>query len=221
MYSIEDFAKMKNAECRDRLLELGVKIPTGQHSKLDYVNMLLKYQGAGELTCKIKGIDLTDALESGVSGLLLLNGKPYPPKAEAAAEPDAPAAEAPVANMPVAKAADSNFTGEAAANIARIIKNGATKAVLFKESNNQRDKVPIKHNRSRVLYQVGVWLPIEDKFLQVLETTSYPKDMYVTEGGKTVKKTKIVHRFSYNTARIVDVPELAQFHHLVGKKAAA
>jgi hypothetical protein len=225
MYSIEDFAKASSNEAREMLKDMGVQVPSGVYSLIDLCNMALGKQGAGVLTCKIKGVKLSEALEH---GLLLLNGQPYPPKPQAEQEPQqTPIAEAfmagtQIAQVPEAPAAakgEDKIQGDVEDNIARIIARGATKAIKFTKADNQRAKVPLTLNGRRILYTIGVWLPIEDKYLNnVLKHTSFQKPRYVLEDGKPKLKVETIDRFNYNVAPISEIPELAKY--LPKQKAA-
>jgi hypothetical protein len=215
MYSIEDFAKASQVEAREMLKDMGIAVPTGTHSLLTLCNMALKKQGAGELVCKIPSVKLADALEH---GLLLLNGEPYPPKPqEAPAQVGATTATLAPVPVPAApakaeKPGEDKIQGDVEDNIARIIARGATKAIKFTKADNQRSKVPLTLNGRRILYTIGVWLPIEDKYLDnVLKKTSFKKDRYVYEEGKPKKVTETVDRFLYQIQPIDQTPELAKY----------
>lgn len=222
MFSIEDFAKMSKVQQHDALKEMGVSVPTGNWNGIELCNFMLKKQGLGVLSCKIPKVSLADALEH---GLLLLDGKPYPERAQDAA-PAPAAAEDTVPHAvktaaPAATASDK-IAGDAeeATTIRRLIMAGATKAIRFDSAQNQREKVPLTVRGRRITYTIGHTLPILDAYLEVVEQTTFNKPRYTLEDGKPKKKVEKVRRFHYQVSDILRTEELRDYWPLVEQTQA-
>ncbi len=187
MLTIQELVGMKKRELAKHMFDQKYKNqPKSPWNAAEGINFILTQQADPrriEVPHKMK---LETALEL---GLVKFGGEPFSIDGE-----QKPAAKA----APVAQ--ENSIKGNASELIKRIIERGATTEIKFSQSKTETKPVKIHVGRSNIRYARGEWLPIEDKFLEALSRTSYPKAIHSldAEGRKVVKNIQI-DRYVYHT----------------------
>ncbi len=189
MKTIEQLVSMSKAQLSKYMFDQKIAAPRPPYSVVQAINCILEAQGVPLRLESPKGVKLEQALSM---GLVKYGGQPYP-EAGTVAPVSAP--------VQMANEVQDGIKGDVEKLIDRLIKRGAKTEVFFQVSKTEQKPVKLHIlGKPPLRYRRGVWLPIEDRMIEVLEHTTFLKPTHVEnpETGKVEIKMIPVHRYNYN-----------------------